>query len=68
MSGSSVYIWALVSAVVFAVACYFVAKAKGRSVIMWPILGFFFSWIPLLIVAVMPRKQSTPQVTAPPAA
>ena len=60
VSGNSVYIWALVSAVLFAAACYFVAKAKGRSVIMWTILGFFFSWIPLLIVAIMPRKQSTP--------
>ena len=33
------------------------AKAKGRSVVMWTVLGFFFSWIPLLIVAIMPRKQ-----------
>ena len=57
VSGNSVYIWYLVSAVVFASACYFVAKAKGRSVVMWTVLGFFFSWIPLLIVAIMPRKQ-----------
>jgi len=60
VSGNSVYIWALVSACLFAAACYFVARAKGRSILMWTILGFFFSWIPLLIVAIMPRKQSTP--------
>jgi hypothetical protein len=67
VSGNSVYIWALVSACLFAAACYFVAKAKGRSILMWTILGFFFSWIPLLIVAIMPHKESTPPLLAPPA-
>jgi len=60
VSGSSVYIWYLVSSCLFAVACYFVAKAKGRSIIMWTVLGFLFTWIPLLIVAIMPRKAGTP--------
>jgi hypothetical protein len=52
------YVGGLVISCLFAVACYYVAKSKGRGTILWPILGFFFSWIALLIVAIMPRKKA----------
>jgi hypothetical protein len=52
------YISGLVISCLFAVACYYVAKSKGRGVVLWTILGFFFSWIALLIVAIMPRKKA----------
>jgi predicted lipid-binding transport protein (Tim44 family) len=40
-----------------AVACYFVAKSKGRNAGGWAVAGFFFSLIALLIVALLPRRQ-----------
>lgn len=40
-----------------AVACYFVAKSKGRNAGGWAVAGFFFSLIALLIVALLPKRQ-----------
>jgi len=42
---------------VFAVACGFVAKNKNRSVVLWAILGFLFGFVPLIIIAVLKKKQ-----------
>jgi len=56
MDGVWVYLSGIGFMLVFAVASYYVAKAKGRSTTLWTILGFFFTWVALLIVAVMPRK------------
>ncbi len=36
-----------------------IARKKGRSTLLWGVLAFFFSWIALIIVALMPRKQPT---------
>jgi peptidoglycan/LPS O-acetylase OafA/YrhL len=47
----------LAGAVVCAVACWFVAKSKGRSQVLWAILGFVFGIIPLIIVAILKKKQ-----------
>ena len=33
-----------------------IARKKGRSAGLWGILAFFFSLIPLIIVAVLPSK------------
>lgn len=38
------------------VATYMVAKAKGRSPVLWTILAVFFTWIVLLIVALLPVR------------
>ena len=35
-----------------------IARKKGRSAGLWGVLAFFFSLIPLIIVAILPRKQS----------
>jgi heme/copper-type cytochrome/quinol oxidase subunit 3 len=47
----------LVVGAVFAVACGLVAKNKNRSVVLWAVLGFLFGFIPLIIIAVLKRKE-----------
>jgi heme/copper-type cytochrome/quinol oxidase subunit 3 len=47
----------LVGGIVFAVACGLVARNKNRSVVLWAVLGFLFGFIPLIIVAVLKRKE-----------
>jgi heme/copper-type cytochrome/quinol oxidase subunit 3 len=47
----------LVAGIVFAVACGFVAKNKNRSVALWAVLGFLFGFIPLIIIAVLKKKE-----------
>jgi membrane protein YdbS with pleckstrin-like domain len=56
--GGVSYIIGLVIVVAFMAATYYVAVSKGRSPWLWVILAFFFSFIPLIIVAIMPRKQA----------
>jgi hypothetical protein len=56
----------LIIDVLFAVACAYIAKGKGRSMVLWAILGFLFPLIALIIVAVLPR--SKPAVSAASAA
>ena len=46
----------LVFGVIFAIACGLIANSKGRSPILWGVLGFCFGLIPLIIVLVMKRK------------
>jgi hypothetical protein len=50
----------LVMGIVFAVACGLVAKNKNRSVVLWAVLGFLFGFIPLIIIAVLKKKEPTP--------
>jgi peptidoglycan/LPS O-acetylase OafA/YrhL len=47
----------LIGGIVFAVACGFVAKNKNRSVALWAVLGFLFGFIPLIIIAVLKKKE-----------
>jgi hypothetical protein len=47
----------LVVGVIFAVACGLVAKNKNRSVALWAILGFLFGFIPLIIIALLKKKE-----------
>ncbi len=35
-----------------------IARKKGRSVGLWGVLAFFFSLIPLIIVAILPPKHA----------
>jgi peptidoglycan/LPS O-acetylase OafA/YrhL len=46
----------LLFGVVFGLVCAFIANSKGRSPVLWGILGFLFGLIPLIIIAVMKRK------------
>ncbi len=34
-----------------------IARKKGRSALGWGILAFFFSWIALIVVALMPSHR-----------
>jgi hypothetical protein len=47
-------IWLLVM-----VWIYNIAKRKGRHALGWVILGFFFSLIALLVLALLPSKLTT---------
>jgi hypothetical protein len=47
-------IWLLVM-----VWIYNIAKRKGRHALGWIILGFFFSLIALLVLALLPSKRTT---------
>jgi uncharacterized membrane protein len=38
---------------------YNIAKRKGRHALGWLILGFFFSLITLIVVALLPSKRTT---------
>jgi hypothetical protein len=38
------------------VSCAVIAGAKGRSAVLFGILGLFFSLITLIVVIVIPRK------------
>lgn len=40
-----------------AVICALIAKSKGYSVILFAVLGFFFSIITLIVILVIPRKR-----------
>jgi drug/metabolite transporter (DMT)-like permease len=46
----------VVFGVIFAIACGLIANSKGRSPILWGVLGFCFGLIPLIIILVMKRK------------
>jgi predicted PurR-regulated permease PerM len=34
-----------------------IARRKGRSPFLWGLLAFFFSLIPLIVIALMPSKR-----------
>ena len=42
---------------------YNIAKRKGRHAVGWLILGFFFSLITLIVIALMPSKRTTEQLS-----
>lgn len=50
---------------VVAVACAVIASSKGRSGFGWFILGFLFSLISLVVVAVLPSKKKDPDAPDP---
>jgi len=41
---------------------YNIAKRKGRHAVGWLILGFFFSLLTLIVIALLPSKRTTDQV------
>lgn len=46
----------LIIAILFAVACNRVAVSKGRGPALWAVLGFLFSLLALIVIALLPRK------------
>jgi hypothetical protein len=50
------YIISVLISLVFAFACAAIAGGKGRSRAVFGILGFFFSFITLIVVLLIPRK------------
>ncbi len=51
------YVIGLIIDLVFAFACAAIADKKGRSRVLYGILGFFFSIITLIVVLVLPRRR-----------
>jgi hypothetical protein len=56
LNSTTTYILGVLVTVAFMVATYFTAVKKGRGPWLWVILSLFLSFIPLIIVAVMPAK------------
>lgn len=48
----------LILGIICAFACYKIAQGKGRSAGWWGLWGFLFSFIALIIVALLPQKNS----------
>lgn len=51
-------IFVAVGSVIAAIICAIIAGTKGRSAILWGILGLFFSILTLVVVIVIPSKKS----------
>ncbi|MGH3042619.1 MAG: hypothetical protein ACRDNG_12940 [Gaiellaceae bacterium] len=52
------WLWliSLAIAIVVAVLCYRIAESKGRSGVLWGILGFILPIVALIIILVLPGK------------
>jgi hypothetical protein len=46
----------LIFSIICAVICYRLAISKNRNPVGWTLLGFFFTIIGLVVVALLPRK------------
>jgi uncharacterized membrane protein YoaK (UPF0700 family) len=51
------YLLGIIVWVVCIVGTYLIAKSKGRSAVLWTIFAVFFTWIVLLIVALLPARR-----------
>ena len=51
-------IFVAIGSIIAAVICALIASAKGRSALLFGILGLFFSIITLIVVIVIPRKHA----------
>lgn len=58
MNGS-LSIISFIVAVISAYLCYRIAQRKGRGTVLWPIVGFIFPLLGLIVVALLPRKAPT---------
>lgn len=55
-----VLLWfiSLAIAITIAVVCYRIAEGKGRSGVLWGIVGFLLPIVGLIIVLVLPDKRA----------
>ena len=47
---------ALICWLICAYVAYEIAKSKGRNAFVWAIIGFFFSVLGVILVAILPSK------------
>jgi hypothetical protein len=54
------YLWIISIAIAVAIAavCYRIAEGKGRSGVLWAVLGFLFPIIGLIVIFVLPDARS----------
>jgi hypothetical protein len=45
--------------IVIMVWIYNIARRKGRHAVLWVILGFFFSFLALIVLLLLPSKRTT---------
>jgi hypothetical protein len=57
-NGGYYYGVSAVLALVFAFICAFIAGRKGRSRLLWGILGFLFHIVTLIVIALLPNKRA----------
>jgi len=50
-------LFVIVGSIIAAILCAVIAKAKGRSAILFGICGLFFSIITLIVVLVIPSRR-----------
>ncbi|HEX3791573.1 MAG TPA: hypothetical protein VHW44_27175 [Pseudonocardiaceae bacterium] len=50
----------LIWEIVFVAVSVYIARSKGRSGLLWGILGFFFSLITLIVLLLLPRTAAAP--------
>lgn len=55
--GSIKLVFYTIGGIIAAIICAVIAGAKGRNPLGWGILGFFFSILTLIVVAVIPSKK-----------
>jgi len=51
-------IFLLIGGIIAAILCAVIAASKGRSALLFGVLGFFFSIITLVVILVLPSKKS----------
>jgi hypothetical protein len=51
-------IFVAVGSIIAAIICAVIAGTKGRSAILWGVLGLFFSILTLIVVIVIPSKKT----------
>jgi hypothetical protein len=51
-------IFVAIGSIIAAIICAVIAGTKGRSAILWGILGLFFSILTLIVVIVIPSKKA----------
>jgi hypothetical protein len=51
-------IFVLIGSVIAAIICAVIAGTKGRSAIVWGVLGLFFSILTLIVVIIIPSKKT----------
>lgn len=54
------FVIGLAVAIAVAAVCYRIAEGKGRSGVLWAVLGFFFPVIALVVVFLLSDKRAAP--------